>query len=167
MRVIPSDKMKHAREIKSDDLEKFGILVEKTQHERIYTPANVANATFYVKNGYVRLINQQKGISKIVGPGEFFGDRSMFYSKYICTEAITNVTYIQVDEPSFTRLMYNNTPLAFTIINSLSKHYIYLNEKKNLFSVWKEFFSHLRKGHSIKTFLYNWKIKKENCICWN
>jgi CRP-like cAMP-binding protein len=157
------------RDRNSDDmsLDRNGMAEQRGQGEIIYTPEQPANAAFHLSEGYVRLVNREQGIIRIIGPGEFFGDRSIFHSKNIYTEALTNIKYIRIDEPSFSQLMYSNARLAMDIVTSISRHYIYLNEKRSLLLLAKEFLIHMRRGHSVTPLFMNWKKKKERSICWN
>ncbi|MDC3424101.1 cyclic nucleotide-binding domain-containing protein [Aquibacillus sp. 3ASR75-11] len=151
----------------STRIDEYGIEGHLSKDEIIYSPAHPENATFYLKTGYVQLVNQEKCITRVVGPGEFFGDRSIFHSKKVYTQALSNIEYVRVDEQSFSQLMYSNVKLATDIITSLSKHSIFLNEKQNLFSLMKELYAHIKKGNSVKLLLMNWKKNKVSSPCCN
>ncbi|SDJ65375.1 Crp/Fnr family transcriptional regulator [Sediminibacillus albus] len=142
-------------------LNSYGIQTGKTQNEIIYSHEQRTNSVFYITKGFVRLVNRDKCSTKIIGAGEFFGDRSIFYSKNMYAEALSEVEYIRIDDISFSRLMNSEPKLAVKMITSISKNYIYLTEQQNLFSVTKEYFLQRKKGYP-----RSYRIKKqERSIC--
>ncbi|MBM7573362.1 Crp/Fnr family transcriptional regulator [Aquibacillus albus] len=140
MKVLSLNLRSHDRTEELVELDGYGVTVNKLQGETIYAPDQVESAAFYLADGYVKLFNQDKGTKKVIGPGAFFGDRSIFYSEDICATALTPIQYIRIEESSFKKLMYHNTKLAMNIITSLSTHVIYLSEKQTILSRIKQFF---------------------------
>ncbi|WP_226035291.1 cyclic nucleotide-binding domain-containing protein [Aquibacillus saliphilus] len=147
------------------NLDGYGVEVKKLQNERIYTPEQVTNAAFYLKKGFVRLVNKQNCMTKIIGAGDFFGDRSIFFSEYMYAQALTSIEYMHIDELNFQRLMGSDVRLAMEINTNISKHYVYLQEKQNLFVRSKELFTHIKRDHSLIPLLFN--RKEESSICLN
>ncbi|MRH44512.1 cyclic nucleotide-binding domain-containing protein [Aquibacillus halophilus] len=165
MKSIALDLKQKGRKNDIMNLEEYGIAVQKNQSERIYTPEQSTNAAFYLTEGFVRLVNQQNCITKVIGSREFFGDRSIFSSENIYAEALTNIKYVRIDESSYKRLMDDNVELTMDITSSISKHYAYLQKEQTLLSRSKELFGHMKRGHSLLPLLINWK--KDCSICLN
>ncbi|WP_171038160.1 Crp/Fnr family transcriptional regulator [Aquibacillus sediminis] len=151
------------RQLDHQLLDHYGKPNTKLKGDVLYSPKHPKRAVFYLTDGYVRLVNQEQGVIKIVGPGEFFGDRGIFASDKIYTEAITDIKYICMDESVFRWLMYKDTKLALEITTSLSQHAIYLKQRPNLLTITKEIYSHMRKGHALKYFIVHQRATPISC----
>ncbi|WP_026570021.1 Crp/Fnr family transcriptional regulator [Sediminibacillus terrae] len=126
----------------------YGEIGRTGESQLIYSFEKPADAVFFVTSGFVRLFNKETCRTKIVGAGEFFGDRSVFFTKHIYVEAVTPVEYVRIDEKAYSRLMRHEPKLAVELITNISKNQLYLTEKQSLLSETKEMFSQMKKGYS-------------------
>ncbi|WP_174495179.1 Crp/Fnr family transcriptional regulator [Salirhabdus euzebyi] len=157
--------MKHKRmneKKKEEKLNTFGNKTKIDQNEIIFSPEKKMNEAFYLLDGFIEVINRETCVSRLVGPGEFFGDRSIFESDVIYAEALTPVHLIRIDGENFNRLLYSDANLAMDITASLSKHHLFLTNKQNVLSQVKELFSHMKKRYPIKFLLKSQKKKGRN-----
>ena len=102
------------------DLSKYGNTMQIRQKQIIYSPDKPTISAFYLMKGCVRIVNIQKGTSKVVNKGQFFGDRSIFYSKNIYAEALTDVEIVVINNDDFHKMIKQDVGLAFRITKDLS-----------------------------------------------
>ncbi|QTM99758.1 cyclic nucleotide-binding domain-containing protein [Sediminibacillus dalangtanensis] len=131
-----------------ETLSAYGEIGEVGESQLIYSFEQPAHAVYFITSGFVRLFNKETCRTKIIGAGEFFGDRSVFFTKHMYVESVTPVVFVRVDEESYSRLMKHEPKLAVELITHISKNHIYLTEKQSLLSETKELFSQLKKGYS-------------------
>ncbi|MFD2680949.1 Crp/Fnr family transcriptional regulator [Bacillus seohaeanensis] len=111
-------------------LRRYGVKKMKKQNEVIYSAANPANSVFYLLKGTVKLVDEQKGISKTITADQFFGDLFLFYSKDIYVETLSDIEYIQITNDDYQRLFKEDFKLVTTIIKDLSKQTVFKEERK-------------------------------------
>jgi CRP-like cAMP-binding protein len=111
-------------------LGRYGVKGMKSQSEVIYSASNPANSVFYLLKGTVKLVDEQKGVSKIITADQFFGDLFLFYSKDIYVETLSDIDYIQITNDDYQRLFKEDFKLATTIIKDLSKQTVFKEERK-------------------------------------
>ncbi|WP_077622689.1 Crp/Fnr family transcriptional regulator [Sediminibacillus massiliensis] len=146
-------------------LSKYGQDGQKRKGEILYASNRPENAVFYLKEGLVRLVNSDNCMVKIISPGEFFGDRSIYYSEKIYAEALSTIKFTRIDENNFDLLRKNNAKLTTEIMTSLSRHSMYLQRKQSLLTLAKESYLQIKKGNSLKL-LFNGKRNKDSaCMC--
>ncbi|WP_053219290.1 Crp/Fnr family transcriptional regulator [Virgibacillus senegalensis] len=129
-------------------LMQYGEMGQAGESELIYSFDQPANAVFFLTKGFIRLVNRETCRSKIIGAGEFFGDRSVFLTKHLYVEAVTPVAFIRLDDTAYSKLVRNEPKLAVELISHMSKNHIYLTEKQSLLSETKELFSQVKKGYA-------------------
>ncbi|MDF0727087.1 Crp/Fnr family transcriptional regulator [Cytobacillus sp. S13-E01] len=102
------------------DLSKYGNTMQIGQKQIIYSPDKPTISAFYLMKGCVKIVNIQKGTSQVVNKGQFFGDRSIFYSKNIYAEALTDVEIVVINNDNFHKMIKQDVGLAFRITKELS-----------------------------------------------
>ncbi|WP_163539817.1 Crp/Fnr family transcriptional regulator [Gracilibacillus sp. YIM 98692] len=146
-------------------LQDYGMKVQEKQGHFVYHPKKTSNGVFYLTKGYVRLVNEKQHAIRIVSPGEFFGDRSTFYSENVYAETITSAEYLFIDDEQFKQLLYNESELAKIIMNDLTDHSRYLNNQRTIWGEVKELSHYLQKGYSVKSIIWKNKMKKKDTLC--
>jgi CRP-like cAMP-binding protein len=111
-------------------LDQYGVKGEKNQKEVVYNATHPANSIFYLLKGSVRLVDEQKEISKIITAGHFFGDHFLFYSNNVYVEALSNIEYIQITNDGYQRLFKEDFKLATVIIKGLTRQTVFEGERK-------------------------------------
>ncbi|WP_407270919.1 Crp/Fnr family transcriptional regulator [Radiobacillus sp. PE A8.2] len=161
VKELTLDMYHDSRNQDSSILENYGITEQRSPQEIIYSADKQANSVFLLKKGCIRLVNEENGKTKIIKSGQFFGDRSIFYSKYMYAEALTAVQYIRIEDVNFRQLITNDAKLAFNIINSMSNTSIDLREDKKFSNQIKQFI----KTRSNIPFLGNKMKRNDKCYC--